>query len=170
MSSPLAPLTPRLGPRPQARHPVPLRHRLLHLATSHGTEFIDITDRVRDFVAAADIETGLVTVQSLHTTLGVVVNEHEPLLLADFVRQLEQWAPADGSYAHDDPARRRVNLVPGERVNGHAHCRALALGVSVTLGIADGELLLGRWQRVFVVELDGAQNRRVAMTVVGGRS
>lgn len=170
MSTTLAPLTPEPGPRPRPRawRPASPRHLVLHLATGHGIEFIDVTDRVRAFVAAADVRTGLVTIQSLHTTLAVVVNEHEPLLLADFVRQLERWAPSDGSYAHDDPARRRVNLMPGERVNGHAHCRALALGTSVSLCVVDGDLLLGRWQRVFVVELDGAQSRRVAMTVVGG--
>lgn len=157
------------APRVRAwRSPSP-RHLVLPLETKHRIEFIDVTDQVRALVGGAGVDTGLVLVQSLHTTVAVVVNEHEPLLLSDFVAHLERWAPSDNSYAHDDPARRRVNLQPDERVNGHAHCRALALGVSVTLAIVGGELLLGRWQRVFVVELDGAQSRKVALTVVGDR-
>jgi secondary thiamine-phosphate synthase enzyme len=60
-----------------------------------------------------------------------------------------------------------VNLSPDERSNGHAHCRALLLGVSATLNIVDGRLLLGRWQRVFFVELDGPRERAISAVVLG---
>ncbi len=124
MSTTLAPLTPEPGPRPRPRawHPASPRHLVLHVATGHGVEFIDVTDRVRAFVTAADVRTGLVTIQSLHTTLAVVVNEHEPLLLADFVRQLERWAPSDGSLC-----ARRPGASPGQPHAGRARQRARAL-------------------------------------------
>jgi secondary thiamine-phosphate synthase enzyme len=60
-----------------------------------------------------------------------------------------------------------VNLTPDERRNGHAHCRALLLGSSVAVNVANGRLQLGRWQRVFLVELDGPRTREVSVLVIG---
>ena len=130
-------------------------------------EFIDLTDRIEAVTAAAGVHTGLVNVQSLHTTTAIVVNEHEPLLLADFAALLDSVAPAAASYRHDDTTIRTVNLAPGERPNGHAHCRALLLPASATLNLADGRLQLGRWQRLFLVELDGPRLRDVSVLVMG---
>ena len=95
------------------------------------------------------------------------MNEHEPLLLEDFAGLLDATAPSQRAYRHDDLSIRRVNLTPGERVNGHAHCRALFLPSSACLNVVDGALQLGRWQRVFLVELDGPQEREVSVLVTG---
>jgi secondary thiamine-phosphate synthase enzyme len=143
------------------------RHTSIRIATERPTEFIDLTDQVERLVAEAGIHAGLVNIQSLHTTTAIVVNEHEPLLLADFVALLAQVAPLHALYRHDDVSVRTVNLAPGERANGHAHCRALLLGSSASLNVANGRLQLGRWQRVFLVELDGPRTREVSVLVVG---
>jgi secondary thiamine-phosphate synthase enzyme len=127
-----------------------------------------LTERLQEAVVEARIRVGLVNIQSLHTTTAVVVNEHEPLLLGDFVTLLQQAAPASGAYRHDDASVRTVNVTPDERVNGHAHCRALLLGASACLNVIEGRLLLGRWQRVFFVELDGPQEREISVVIVGG--
>ena len=141
------------------------RHTMLRLKTSRPTEFIDLTDRIRTLVEDAPVQTGLINIQTLHTTTAIVVNEHEPMLFADFVAMLHRAAPADLLYRHDSPAR-RVNLTPGERVNGHAHCRALLLPSSAAVNIAGGTLVLGRWQRIFFVELDGPQEREVSIVLL----
>ena len=130
-------------------------------------EFIDLTARIEALAAEAGIHAGLVNIQSLHTTTAIVVNEHEPLLLADFDALLARAAPRDAPYRHDDMDVRTVNLAPGERPNGHAHCHALLLGSSASLNFADGRLQLGRWQRVFLVELDGPRVREVSVLVLG---
>jgi secondary thiamine-phosphate synthase enzyme len=130
-------------------------------------EFVDLTDRVEALAAEAGVEAALVNIQSLHTTTAVVVNEHEPLLLLDFAALLELLAPKHVPYRHDDLAARTVNLTPGERQNGHAHCHALLLGSSVLLNFADGRLQLGQWQRVFLVELDGPRDREVSVLILG---
>jgi secondary thiamine-phosphate synthase enzyme len=143
------------------------RHSRIHLVTRSPTEFIDLTDQVEAFVAEAGIDSGLVNIQSLHTTMGIVVNEHEPLLLMDFARLLEQAAPGHAQYRHDDMAARTVNLAPGERPNGHAHCRALLLGTSVSLNLDGGRLQLGCWQRIFLVELDGPRPRQISVLILG---
>ena len=147
-----------------ARNPCQSRFAL---TTTRPTEFIDITDRLERLVAAADVAVGILNVQTLHTTTAIVVNEHEPLLLGDFERLLERLAPDDRRYQHDDPLARVVNITTAERANGHAHCRALHLPTAVSLNVIHGRLVLGHWQRVFFVELDGPRSREISALVLG---
>lgn len=148
-------------------HPATCQHARIRITTERPMEFIDLTDRIESLAARAGIHAGLVNIQSLHTTMAIVVNEHEPLLLADFGALLSRAAPRDAAYRHDDMSVRTVNLAPDERPNGHAHCHALLLGSSVSLNFADGQLQLGRWQRVFLVELDGPRVREVSVLILG---
>ena len=142
-------------------------HARLAVTTSKPTEFIDLTARIQALVADSGIELGFVNIQTLHTTTAIVVNEGEPLLLSDFATLLEQAAPRDRHYRHDDLLARTVNITAGERVNGHAHCRALLLPSSACLNVCGGTLMLGTWQRVFFVELDGPRVRHVSVLVAG---
>jgi secondary thiamine-phosphate synthase enzyme len=109
---------------------------------------------------------GIVTVQSRHTTAAVLVNENEPLLLEDFKDLLERWAPVGDRYRHNDLAA-RPQAPADERPNGHAHARALFLHVSVCLNVARGDIDLGDWQSIFLVELDGPRRRAVSVQVLG---
>jgi secondary thiamine-phosphate synthase enzyme len=152
------------------RTPAPssiLGHTTIRVETQDPTQFIDLTDEVEALLAQAGIQTGLVNVQSLHTTAAVVVNEHEPLLLADLAGLLERVAPQNACYRHDDISLRTVNCVPGEPANGHSHCRALLLTPAVCLNVVHGRLQRGRWQRVFLVELDGPRSRDLSVLLMG---
>jgi secondary thiamine-phosphate synthase enzyme len=142
------------------------RHSEFRLATHEVTEFIDLTARLELFVAAAGVSVGMLNIQTRHTTTAIVVNEHEPLLLADFQSLLERAAPTGAVYAHDDLSR-RAGVPDDEPRNGHAHCRALLLPTSAFLNVVDGRLALGRWQRVFLVELDGPRERGVSVVLTG---
>ncbi len=139
----------------------------LPLHTHTCMEFIDITQSVSSIVDRSSIETGLVNIQTRHTTSAVLVNEHEPLLLNDLSETLERLAPQNRDYQHDDLSIRTVNLVPNEPENGHSHCKALFLSPSVLLNIYDGQLQLGTWQRIFFLELDRARQRSVSVMVMG---
>jgi secondary thiamine-phosphate synthase enzyme len=143
------------------------RHTKIRITTERPTQFIDLTDGIEAVVAEAGIRFGFVNVQTLHTTTAIVVNELEPLLLSDFSTLLENAAPHDAGYRHDDVMARTVNVTPDERINGHAHCRALLLGPSACLNVIDGRLLLGRWQRVFMAELDGPRAREISVLILG---
>src|SRR5487761_220397 len=138
----------------------------LRFESEHATEFVDITDRLRQEVQRSGMRMGRLHLQSLHTTLGLAVNENEPLLLRDFQSLLERIAPAGAGYEHDDFAR-RFDIALDEPVNGHAHCRQLLLTGFATLLVENGELVLGRWQSVFAVELDGPRHRELAMQLDG---
>jgi len=139
---------------------------VVELQTEERLQFIDLTDLVAERVRRSGISHGLVCVQSRHTTTAVVVNENEPLLIEDAKRMLERVAPRDALYGHNELHRRR-DVAPDESRNGDAHCRAVLLGSSETLAVADGAVQLGRWQRVFLVELDGPRRRTVAVVVMG---
>jgi octaprenyl-diphosphate synthase len=138
----------------------------LRFESSRATEFVDLTRRIRDEVQKAGLRTGRIHLQSLHTTVGLAVNENEPLLLRDFQHLLERLAPGDAGYEHDDFAR-RYEIAIDEPVNGHAHCRQLLLTGFATLLVEEGELVLGRWQSVFAVELDGPRHRELAIQLDG---
>jgi len=62
-----------------------------------------------------------------------------------------------------------VNVAPGERVNGHAHCRAALFRSSESVPIVGGALCLGRWQRVLLAEFDGPQMREVMVMLTSLR-
>ena len=140
--------------------------RRIRFETRQATQFIDITDRLRDEVQRAGLRDGRIHVQSLHTTVGLAVNENEPLLLRDFETMLERVAPQGADYEHDDFAR-RIDVAVDEPVNGHAHCRQMLLTAFATLLVEKGELVLGRWQSVFAVELDGPRHRQLAVQLEG---
>ena len=138
----------------------------IEVRTPAALAFVDVTARVAEVVDRSGIAEGLVSVQSMHTTAAVVVNENEPLLLEDLRAALERTAPRHLRYRHDDFAQRAA-VPPDEPANGHAHCQALFLRASETLAVAGGQPRLGRWQRVFLVELDGPRTRTLSVTVLG---
>jgi octaprenyl-diphosphate synthase len=138
----------------------------LRFETNHPTEFVDITDRLREEVRRSGLEIGRLHLQSMHTTVGLAINENEPLLIRDFQSLLERLAPSGAGYQHDDFAR-RLDVALDEPVNGHAHCRQILLTGFATVLVEKGELVLGRWQSVFAVELDGPRHRELALQLDG---
>ena len=138
--------------------------RRVAIHTSQPVEFIDITEALSSAAEEEAVVNGLLVAHTRHTTTGLMINEGEPMLLDDLKALFERLVPAAAYYAHDDYARRTANLMPGERRNGHAHCRAALLRTSECVPVAGGRLSLGRWQRVFFVEFDGGQRREVSIT------
>lgn len=145
-------------------------HDEIELCTTQCLEFIDLTDRVAEVVRDSGVRHGMVNIQTKHTTAAIVVGEHEPLLLEDLRKVLEKLAPCTAAYRHDDFTVRTVNLCPDEEKNGHSHCKALFLRTSETLNVVDGRMELGQWQRIFLIELDGAKLRRVSAMVLGAEA
>ena len=139
---------------------------VLGLETTQRLQILDVTPLVVAALGRCGLWEGVVTVQTRHTTTGLLLNEFEPLLAADLRAMLERLAPAGAGYAHDDFARRAA-LAPDERVNGAAHCQAALLRASESVAVSGGDLRLGRWQRILFVECDGGQRRQVSVTCVG---
>jgi secondary thiamine-phosphate synthase enzyme len=140
----------------------------VRIRTKEAVGVVDLTARVESFLGAATLETGWVNVQTRHTTTGICVNENEPLLLGDVLALLERLVPSGAGYAHDE-LHRRAGVPADERPNGHAHAKALLLRTAETVNVAGGRLLLGRWQRVLFLELDGPREREVSLLAMGER-
>ena len=84
----------------------------------------------------------------------------------DFKRKLEELIPSDSYYEHDDWDLRTQNMQEDENVNGRSHVRGSIIGsTSVSLPIVDSEIILGRWQRLFFIELDCARPRRLFIQI-----
>jgi secondary thiamine-phosphate synthase enzyme len=120
------------------------------IETKKQVEVIDITSSVEKFVKDSSIENGICLVYTLHTTTGIVVNEAEPGLIQDLTRLMAALVPEGAGYLHDKTDR-----------NAHAHLQAVLLGNSVIIPVEDERLVLGTWQKILFVELDGPRIRRV---------
>lgn len=124
------------------------------IRTTSKREMIDLTARVAEVVARADVAEGLCSVYTPHATAAVVINENDdPNVCIDVLDALDRLVPA-GIWRHD-------------RVDGNAasHIQATILGPGETVPVRNGRLLLGTWQAIMLVELDGPRERRVIVTV-----
>jgi len=141
---------------------------VLHFDTTAANQFLDLTDDVREHVARSGIRHGQVTVVTPHTTMTLAINESETGFLNDFRRAISEMVPVEGYYEHDDHEVRTENLQEDEFINGHSHVRQLLTGsTSVTVPVVEGELVLGRWQRLMVIELDQPRARRAILHTQG---
>jgi secondary thiamine-phosphate synthase enzyme len=142
--------------------------RRLAFETREPIQFVDITDEVAQAVRSTGVQDGIVTIVSRHTTMAVRIQEAEPLLLEDLLGFLRRLAPSNVHYQHNDFRIRTHHMHDDESPNGHSHCLQFLLGTSETVPVMDGELLLGQWQRIFLVELDGPREKReVLIQTVG---
>ncbi len=128
------------------------------IETRELEQSFDITARVREVVEHAGVARGLCHVIVLHSTAAVVVNETaDPNIGADVIRALGSLVPARNDWLHDQ-----------KDDNAHAHVKASLLGPSELIPIVDGELLLGKWQAIWLFEFDGPRTRQVAVHLVEG--
>ncbi len=127
----------------------------MKIDTNLAVELIDITDNVLEDVNKSSIRSGICVISTPHTTTAIVINENEPGLLSDMFNLLNKLVPPGAGYDHD-----RIDN------NADSHLRAMLLGSSETIPIVDGKLVLGTWQRIFFVELDGPRQRKVNITLI----
>jgi len=127
----------------------------MDIQTTTQTELIDITDRVRAVVKETGIKDGICVISTRHSTGSIMINENERGLRNDILDMLEKLVPENKSYTH--------NQIDN---NAHAHLRAVLLGMSETVPVEDGHMILGTWQSIFFVELDGPRKRSINIKIV----
>ena len=141
----------------------------IDINTKKAPEFIDITEQVCEFVEQSKVTNGIVLVFSKHTTAGIIIQENEPLLLQDFSTLLNTIAPKTKEYNHNNFSIRTVHMHEDECPNGHSHCQHILIGTSETIPVINNSLTLGKWQRIFLVELDADYNndREIIVQLIG---
>ncbi len=131
-------------------------NEIFSVSTRSARQSIDITDEVREIVRRSGLTDGLCQVMALHSTAAVVVNEtDDPNLATDIATALERAVPAGDGWLHD-----RIDD------NAHAHIKAALLGPSELVPVRGGDLLLGTWQRLILMEFDGPRKRRISVTLL----
>ena len=118
-------------------------------------EMIEFTDEVRRRLRESGAREGVCLLFVQHTTAGLTVNENaDPDVPRDILHALRTLIPQHGmDFRHNEE-------------NSDAHLKTSLVGTSVTVPFADGELLLGRWQGIFLCEFDGGRERQVTMTLL----
>jgi secondary thiamine-phosphate synthase enzyme len=130
-------------------------HSDISVATHSRCEWIDISQDVSRAVTKSGIRDGICCVASVHTTAGITINENaDPDVGKDFLAKLSELIPKNGAFRH----------VEG---NSDSHLKASLVGLSVTVPVREGCLVLGTWQSVYFCEFDGPRRRIVSMTIIG---
>jgi secondary thiamine-phosphate synthase enzyme len=138
---------------------VPVHAGQLRFSTEGDGDVIDITAGVQSVVAQAGADNGMVSVFVPGTTAAVTTMEHEPGGVHDLRAALDRLVPREGSYEHN-----RLN----NDTNSHAHIRAAIVGPSETLPVRDGQLDLGTWQQVVLIDFDDRPRQRTVVVRVLG--
>lgn len=126
----------------------------IEVKTTQRTQLIDITAEVEKVVSKSGVNEGLCRLFVPHTTAALTINEKaDPTVPADILMELNKVIPFDDNYRHAEG-------------NSAAHVKSSLLGVSHSLIISGGSLLLGVWQGVFFCEFDGPRRRKVVIKTI----
>jgi secondary thiamine-phosphate synthase enzyme len=124
--------------------------------TTTRNQFVEITDQVREALAASSVRSGMCVVYCPHTTAAITINENaDPDVVHDMLLYLDRTIP-----------QRQQGFRHGEG-NSDSHIKASLVGPSVTLIVDEGDIVLGRWQGVYFCEFDGPRTRKAMVQVIG---
>ncbi|MGB9712888.1 MAG: secondary thiamine-phosphate synthase enzyme YjbQ [Dissulfurimicrobium sp.] len=122
---------------------------IIPIETKVHTDLVDITDQIHRVIKKKGVNDGMVFIYSPHTTAGITINEGaDPAVKMDIINMLEKIVPRGFDYRHLEG-------------NSHAHIKASLVGSGATVIVEDGDLYLGRWQRIFFCEFDGPRSRQI---------
>ena len=145
--------------------------KMLKVTAKHALDFIDLTDEVEEEIKRQGIKNGLISVFVKHTTAAIRINENEKGFKRDFKEFVQKLIKKNKYYRHNDLRIRTENIVcsPGasDCINGHSHVQHMFLGSSESIPIINGVMALGKWQRIFLVELDKPRIREVLLNIIG---
>ena len=124
--------------------------------TNEHAQMLDITASVQKVIASAGVPEGICCIFVPHTTCAVTLNENtDPNVKKDLLKELNKVIPWDDGYTH----------LGG---NSAAHIQSSLIGASQTMPIHAGKLVIGPWQSLFFVELDGGRTRTVYVKIIRG--
>lgn len=131
----------------------------LSVDTKGNCDIVNITDNVQAFISKQNMREGNVTVFAVGSTASISTVEYEPGLRKDIPQILDKLIPSKQKYFHNDTW--------GDN-NGHAHIRSTLFGCSQTIPFIKGELLLGTWQQIILLDFDERPRvRKVIMQIIG---
>jgi len=136
-----------------------IKNYSINLNTQGNIDIVDITHFVLEKVRQAKILDGIVTIFVPGATGAITTLEYEPGLKADFKKFLQQLIPKENIYQHN------VSHLDG---NAHSHLGASLLGPSLTVPLANGNLILGTWQQIVFIDFDNRPRKRNLIVKIMG--
>ncbi len=131
----------------------------LSVATKGFSDIRNVTDQVQQIVSRSGIHEGLANVFVIGSTASVSTIEFEPALVEDFKEYLEKFVPHKAATRHGETW--------GDD-NGFSHIRATFMGPGITVPISNGELVLGTWQQIVIIDHDNRpRTRELFVQVIG---
>ncbi len=125
--------------------------------TKEALQFVDITDDVQREVEASGVEDGVVMLRSRHTTAALTCTEGDPSIHEDCLELLREQLPVSRKYRHSSEGAE----------NAVAHlAQMMVFGESTWAPIRNGQIDLGTWQRLFLVELFEPRTRTVDVAIL----
>jgi secondary thiamine-phosphate synthase enzyme len=140
----------------------------LNISTDKLFSVHDVTEKIGAVVRESGVLEGMVSITSMHTTCALSINENEKRLFEDIRNFFLTIAPPEGPYKHND-LHLRENIPPDEPENAHSHLIAMMLGNSEILAVHCGALVLGHYQSILFLEMDGPRKRTLAVQVLGDK-
>ena len=131
-----------------------------NVSTEGFSDIIDITHNVQEIVEKSEFSEGNALVFVPGATAGVTTIEYEPGVLKDYPEFMEKIIPSNINYNHD---------LTWHDGNGFSHIRASLQGASFQVPFVNGELLLGTWQQIILVDFDNRSRTRKVITQVIGK-
>ena len=129
-------------------------HDVLHISTEQLKQVVNLNDRLQAMIRKAKMQEGLCSIFVTHTTAAVTTGEIGEGTEQDFLQVVEEMIPRiEFRHAHDPS-------------HAWSHMASSILGPSITIPVSDGKLVLGTWQSVMLVELDGPRKREVHVTLL----
>ncbi len=131
----------------------------IELSTGGDADVVDITGAVREAVGASGVDEGQASAFVRGSTAAITTLEYEPGGVQDLQVLLDRLIPPRGDYEHN-----RLN----HDSNSHAHQRASVIGSSEVIPVIGGQLALGTWQQLVLIDFDDrARKRTVVIQVIG---
>jgi len=140
-------------------------NKILALTTQKGIHLHNISEEITAFVKESNVQNGIVTVNSMHTTTALTINEYESRLMDDVRLFLHNLIPETNKYLHNDIHLR--DCPQDEPENAHSHLASMLLGNTESIILKDGTMQLGKWQSIILIELDGPRSRKVGVQIMG---
>lgn len=131
-----------------------LKMNKIFIKTNQKEEAIEISERINEVIAKEKIKEGIAYIFLPHTTCGLLLNEnYDPTVIQDIFNSFEELIPSDKNYLHQEG-------------NAPSHIKTAFLTNSLTLLIKDYQILLGKWQGLFLIEFDGPRTRNLIIKIL----
>jgi secondary thiamine-phosphate synthase enzyme len=138
---------------------MPVHHETLVFQTKPGCDIHEITSKIQAVVGSSGLTEGIACIHVPGSTSSISTIEYEPGAVGDLADAVNWLIPPNARYGHEEA---------WHDGNGHSHVAAALMGPSRAIPFQKGQLILGTWQQLILIDFDNKpRNRKVVVQLVG---